>query len=96
MSEFLSSERKEEIIEQYLKRVESKTKPTQAQRQVWNRNYYQSKGRSPEIKEKARVKYLAEAEMRREKSKVNYYKRGDRLHILKTKYPDIYSRYVIK
>ena len=94
MSEFLSSERKAEIIDQYLKREENRTKPTQAQRQVWNRNYYQSKGRSPEIKLKAREKYIAEAEMRREKSKVNYYKRGDRLHILKSKYPDIYIKYV--
>lgn len=94
MSEFLSSERKAEIIDQYLKREANRTKSTQAQRQVWNRNYYQSKGRSPETKQRAREKYLAHSQMCKDKAKVNYYKRGDRLHILKTKYPDIYSRYV--
>tara|TARA_R110002167_G_scaffold79034_2_gene218406 strand:- start:560 stop:856 length:297 start_codon:yes stop_codon:yes gene_type:complete len=95
----LTPERRDEIVNNYvknqIKRKLNPQMPTAEKRREWNQKYYQKCKLDPNWSQSQKDLYAKHAEKKKEKQKWEYYKRTNRLDTLKTKYPDIYNKYMV-
>ena len=92
----ITEERRDLIVKNYLNNLEKRKQlpPTPEQRKQWNQKHYAKRKASPDWEKKQKEYYANHKEKRREKAKVDYYKKTNNLEGLKTKYPDIYEKYI--
>tara|TARA_R110000787_G_scaffold99386_5_gene203910 strand:- start:114 stop:416 length:303 start_codon:yes stop_codon:yes gene_type:complete len=95
----ITPEQQADIINQWIRnkrrrqeRKDTYVKPSNEQRKQWNKNYYEKNKMS--AKETNKENYETNKEQAKERAKFYYYKKNNNLDTLKTRYPDIYDKFL--